>query len=590
MRSAVLFESGLFRLSLPSHRVCIETRTVPLLEHSITASDAPTSPLRSHLAWVLTMTTELALKARIALLERAIGTHKARLLEAYEIQKQTPSATSTRFSWTSWREIRREARLNRPRMQNSRKRTSSTFNNLCESGATDGDETSSKRLRIRDVPATLPASTSAPPGRRPLSLRNCGSVFCTAKGCDDIAYMTIPKETIRHLTTYLATKSKPCISDRVLQLVFAYMEDIQGHHIRSRIVFPDPTMAEAAREKNAERNGLHALPDELVLEIKELLADPADVVCLSLTCKKLFLKLDYQLIDIANIDLRTGLAHVLEEHGLNGVLSPKRAEISERLDKDIWSELVRSEAESLAQKIDEQDMKGCRWLCGTCWELHPGSYFSAEQICVSASSRVCNAATAKLRICDHWTEDYMSLRALRPAKRGDRKACEPKQLECSRSFAHTAGTNGNAAPSLRIDNEDGIEITRTYGLLRGQTYTAFAVEDVGAALQARANIPLCQHLCLGDPMVVETYRHERQIHGLRSGGAACAVCGAVWYFLRSETAIGRAPAYAVDTLALVVTRYVDFGWRIWSNEYLHLVEDGDHLMDVRNAASVAKDG
>jgi len=396
--------------------------------------------------------------------------------------------------------------------------------------------------------------------------------------------MTVPKETLQHLTIYLEAKSKPRIWSTSLIELFTFAEDIEGHISRSRIFLPDLTQAKADLQKDSNCPVFQALSDELLMEIKEFLADPVNVICLSLTCREFFWKLDYQLIDIANIDSREGLAMMLNDHGSRAILSLKRAEVFERLAKDEWNELVRSEAMSLGQNDDEQDATGSKWLCGVCWKLHPGSYFSAEQIFVPSGSRTCMAATAKLRICDHWTEDYMSLQALCPAKRVDRKACEAKRLECSRTFAHTAGTTGNAAPFLHIDRDDGVKIISTYGLLRGRTGQRFAIEDVRAALQARTNIPLCQHLCLGDFTVVETYRHEHQLYALPSDGAACAVCGASWFLKRSEAATGRAPAYYADTLALVVTRHMDSSWRPWSDEYLHHVEGGDQPIERRDAA------
>jgi hypothetical protein len=296
-------------------------------------------------------------------------------------------------------------------------------------------------------------------------------------------------------------------------------------------------------------SGLHLLPSELLLVVRDHM-EPADAVCLALTCKDLFRLINYQLAVIYNVRRATGLGTPFRGHLSEAILHQQTFSATGRLDRDRLNYMSSTEDESL-------------FSCSTCFTFHRFYLFSESQRTNEPSQRICLAAEPRLRLCDHWELSFQELRRRRRAS-----ICESTPKPNYRCKHDSHWTNGNLAisPEVRLENS---RVTWVHHIMEytGQwPGTTPQIEDL--AIQYFNAHPgarrICAHITLGDEELRTGLNDQSTASYFRQ---ECLGCGTRWYFDRLA---GWGPL-GTSTMGLEVSKYFREMEDPWDDQWVRTI-------------------
>lgn len=125
---------------------------------------------------------------------------------------------------------------------------------------------------------------------------------------------------------------------------------------------------------------------------------PSDLVCLGLTCKEMFFKINYQVIDLSFAQYSERIQKMILGCHLPDLLFHERHMVLDRLDRDRLNIMARQ----------ERTIDGTRAaVCSVCLKMHPQICFSEGQLRANYQRRKCLASTAEVRICEGWSVDFV---------------------------------------------------------------------------------------------------------------------------------------------------------------------------------------
>lgn len=356
---------------------------------------------------------------------------------------------------------------------------------------------------------------------------------------------------------------------------------------------------------------LQNIPTELLYIIRDML-EPAGVVCMALTSRHLFHLLNYQLIDLRNllfINPSGSLAQIIYAHALEYRVRQQIHTVTEALTRDRLSKLAAQET------FGSSGFLGL--TCSVCVKTHPRWYFNLFEMSQPASQRKCLASTAPIRLCEHWTENLIFLRALKkkqrlfphlyPADSGPGYICghpdhvitsstddfsAPRMLEVPGSGGSGSGSGGGKWKVQR--DMTVVLVAERSGL------TLPLVREV--LKKKRSETKVCRHVNLGEDYEIvlaglaKGAKYSRRITGHAdsecAGGSTysevywpefesteCEECGTMWRFSIIDTGLGHAwPRYA---LKLTVVEPLVAVKDPWAKGWLSKVEGGEDLMRLK---------
>lgn len=396
---------------------------------------------------------------------------------------------------------------------------------------------------------------------------------------------SIPKQTLRHVANYISHASEnPLTSVQISKIV----RD-EGDGLFSKRSILEWCYDDRTPEVKIQGGVFTKLPDELLFMIIPYLK-PADAVCLALSSRELYAKLDYQAVDLRNAGAAIEYSDVLLDHDIHAVVSQQRFEIADRLDRDRIDKLIALENEGKSQG---GRYAGCL-ACSVCHSLHQDHRFSSVQQRSRADGRVCLAASAKFRVCDHLTMDILDMRAQLRKSECDAKY-DGKDILCNhKDHSKARGNPHGHAPD--VSGFKGVVMaSRKYSLIGDDTHSlpsaGVSTSKVLQKMQQSGSGRVCEHVKLGDQVVMEAFRKEEEVLDGTAyvdwAEGECDICGTQWQF--DETVdfnrIRMNHAQHPRVLELHVTAAFMKMRDVWSDEWLNNVEDGPALKALRDKST-----
>lgn len=263
---------------------------------------------------------------------------------------------------------------------------------------------------------------------------------------------------------------------------------------------------------------LQGLPIELLIELRDWLADPTDVAALAQSCRMLRAALDLLLPDVAKF----AQSWVREKRALGRRLRGVVFEVRDRLRRD--------RMRVLAGNVREGER-----VCRVCVKVHPVGRFPHVQR--GQERDCCIASLLRLPVCEHRAETFISLRRIREAlltsPTGETIKCHSDNRACRSENVRKA--------AFHVDSLDHLILTKEIPIIRPMHPRDLTLSNVAYELD-KANLAgqVCPHLrpVGAVAMVVPTRRGRGEdalaeaivarFDGLGSGRAKCSMCATSW--------------------------------------------------------------
>lgn len=263
----------------------------------------------------------------------------------------------------------------------------------------------------------------------------------------------------------------------------------------------------------------------------------------------------------------------------------QRYEVTRRLD--------RNEVERLERMRFWRRGGGDELACGACVKMHHKSLFSRTMRGRAARERKCLAAEAKVKICEHWNEDFVTLRRMREDMLCERKGGGCWSLRKCDHPDHTSNENNGFGEPHMMDLGSGWAIDRSLVLMRSPSRELITKEILQEALRYRADVEICPHVRLGDPEVLDAFEKGSKMkledlpeHLLRPWfhlpefeSTTCKKCGGAWQFSIFDH--GKRDSLLRYALRLSVDEQLILARDPWSEEWLSRVEGADSLRSIK---------
>lgn len=392
------------------------------------------------------------------------------------------------------------------------------------------------------------------------------------------ANVSVPKDTTKHIAAYLSASSTSSIPAAAISQ--ALLEQ-QGKSRPSQALSVLNTMGRVGQSA-----AMLSIPNELLQMVKANL-DPSDVVCLALTCRELFQRLDYQLIDIKNTATNITVNPRSKKLGMEAqyALMEQRFDVTDRLDRDRVKELVSSEL-----------LTDSLLACKACRKVHPRNWFSAEQQQVEVpEQRICLASEARVEICEHVSEDMMSLRAVRRKLACNSKVFNPNTRSCRRLCQEHSRDIYEGTPMISFSmghllNNRRFDIScRTKGTFLSSDFDPSSLQPHLDSI-ATDGAAICPHIALNDPEVLEVIRQDSDAPIISSmtyktdvgAKGECKECKTSWWFSVEKDWSSLIHPREKETLILRVSQKLEEFGDPWSDQWLCHVEGGMALQEACN--------
>ena len=311
----------------------------------------------------------------------------------------------------------------------------------------------------------------------------------------------------------------------------------------------------AARKSTPQAiSWIERLPDELLCMVTEHL-EPAEAVVLGLTCSTMFIKVDFRLLDILEacyLDL------VMNDDQASATLHAQRYIVLDRLHHD-----------RLGRLIEQTEGPTPHLICSVCLKLHPADFFSREEQDMPPFWRQCLASTQAVRICKHWSEDFVSLQAMHRSFRCNAEAYPASRHKRCTSTAHGPYSFRGSSPDLGLLGR--LSISQEYHLLNLPRTAEHNKHEIRRSVSLQKNVEVCLHVKLGDEIVWQSL--EAALAGLKSFDdimGTCPRCKAIWTFSLSGR---RFEGQSYYSLAFGTFRTIELR-DPWGDTYLSMVPGG----------------
>lgn len=347
-------------------------------------------------------------------------------------------------------------------------------------------------------------------------------------------------------------------------------------------------------QKLADPPPICKLPVEVLEQVGEHL-NPSDMIMLSLSCKKLFRDLQYELLDCSSAEYVRLVIFEYPSYGyrFESRLWKQRRAATKLLDKDRRTVMVRREAARHQIRSGGEDLVvGEQVLyCNECGVLHPREYFHPVQQPVSATKRVCRASHAMVKVCYHRGFTLAKLKRMRFRIFRSRARAELHQrIDCLSPLLYLV-SRPHHGDSTEIEVEgslwDRLDATARYqfSFLSGRPST---VAELRRCIERQLPfIYVCRHIraasaddppfSLGPGSELARWVESDSSYANYTPGGDCSHvnCSASFEFKSRRWPDGDHWRYKVE---LAVTRKIGNLQSPWDRDFLDgVVEDGDEL-------------
>ncbi len=428
---------------------------------------------------------------------------------------------------------------------------------------------------------TLDATPSSKRSRRHCSGGNSGTmkekVEPAAKE-QSAEEPTIPRDAGKHIAKYLVRQSGEIETDKIETTAIT---NCWEKNTRLSLRMMDFGARHTARLGDDEQAGTW-LPVEILLAISNKL-DPADKVCLALTCRHLFSLLDYQLADLRNVEkAMTYTGNFMPKYKqLASALNVQRVLVTERTDWSNYQKLIPAESNTML-------------ACASCLMLHPRDLFSAAERQTAPLSRICRAAAAPFALRED-TLSYVQLKKYRQDFLVENTTSQPPSgwdtisSECSHNTEPTHEHDKTLCLSLQIGRETSkIRWFRDLvpwepGMIRRLPGTNRREMSISAIVAVLKRLQLSKQLgkvCAH--MDVEAQEASKALAGANDVDEPmehkCEECGMGWYFKWRKWTDQQSGWTSIGgKLQLVMMRPLKWVADPWCEEWLQHVEGGEGL-------------
>lgn len=349
--------------------------------------------------------------------------------------------------------------------------------------------------------------------------------------------------------------------------------------------------AKARAVAGRDEGMMFKLPNEMLLMIRDALDEPADAICLALTCKSLFQLLKYKFIDLYKFDdslvtldeslssLQSGYDDLKWARTFLQVAHTQRFLLTDRLDRDWRQKSI----------LEETSRRTGMLACSACVQWHEATCFSEAQKGIPADFRLCILAETKLRMCEHWHISLLDIRAnLRQHKTSDARPLHDDYYATCDHASHTTPVSNNGGvlfhPSVQSSSLGYIAHWTLDLRQRPRGYSedpSTVVSDITARFDLTPSLRrVCDHLPpITDEMVRACVDSSDEVFDQKLFKTRCKVCGLAWAIRSRTRCVGRAEfkrVWEFDT------------WVLFS--HVKTLRDGDWSRFVENQGEAKPEG